>query len=136
MTGIFTAAKIFTQVPLGVALRFTGKQVYGTNNNKIAENTLLFRPFTEDRSMPIAKETPVSAFTNSAQPVWVRNSPHSSRSMTHALRQNLIVSSRRRSYSGKNGLTLKDGHWQLSEKLARLLGVAPGTPGGCSAPSF
>ncbi|KAJ9105917.1 hypothetical protein QFC20_004155 [Naganishia adeliensis] len=51
--------------------------------------------------------------------------------MTQNLRQNLIDSTKscteKRSYHGKNGVSLKDGEWQLSAKLARVLGVVPGT---------
>lgn len=53
--------------------------------------------------------------------------------MTQNLRQNLIDSTKscteKRSYHGKNGVSLKDGEWQLSAKLARVLGVVPGTAG-------
>jgi hypothetical protein len=73
--------------------------------------------------------TPLSAILTPGRTIRLQGSPRGGSPMTHVLRQNLLASSKRKSYSGKNGVSLKDGHWQLSAKLARLLGVSPGTPG-------
>jgi hypothetical protein len=58
--------------------------------------------------------------------------------MTHNLRENLINSTKscieQSSYHGRNGVSLKDGEWQLSAKLARVLGVVPGTAGNIISP--
>lgn len=54
-------------------------------------------------------------------------------SITQSLRRNLLNSNRNSSYCGRSGLIMTDGEWEVNPKLARVLGIVPGTRGefGC-----